>query len=153
MYPHIFHLIPWTTKGFFNQIRLREDTHKKKCFFSGRTTKVRVTPPPIELSGSWCVGHFFTLVVRSLKKKFYVRLPLGMASTKLNFLENMSPKLWPLILGVTIQKFFFNTKKVFQGLLSMFKFCPKKVYSIERVYTPSNFYLKSSVPMLYPFFT
>ena len=30
---------------------IREDLHKKS-FFSGRTTKVRVTPPPLEVSGS-----------------------------------------------------------------------------------------------------
>ena len=30
---------------------LREHT-QKKCFFGGRTTMVRVAPPPLELSGS-----------------------------------------------------------------------------------------------------
>ena len=51
--------------GWVIWTRVREDTHKKKCFFSGRTTK-DLTPPPKGL-----VVHatfFFFLSYNSLKR-------------------------------------------------------------------------------------
>ena len=30
-------------------LEIREDTHKKGVFFSGRSTKIRVPPPPLEI--------------------------------------------------------------------------------------------------------
>ena len=48
-----------------------------KVFFSGRTTNVKVTPPPLELFGSWGFGNFF-----SIKSVFSFLIGSGGRTTK-----------------------------------------------------------------------